>query len=220
MAAKGVMSALACILVLQEVAPAHADSTIRQATSDYQRTVSEGAFFGALGGCAVGALVGAVGGKAGNALRGCLIGGGVGLLGGLATGIGVAEQKKRQIKTEDQLSGAIAEARKHNASLRQLVATVERLVRQRRAEVAALPSGSGRQTAIMQLKAELAEDSPDVSAAIHTMEDERNKLKNAIASFQGTPQAQPALTELRATEGAISTLKSQQMELTKFGQLQ
>ncbi|MEN3794669.1 hypothetical protein [Fulvimarina sp. MAC3] len=179
-------------------------SRLAAQTSDYERTIIEGATAGALIGGVGAAIATKLGGGssrdiARNGAIGTVLGG---LIGG-AGGYGVAESKKSYVATEDQLQAVIRQAKISNGKLTRLVATADALVRQRRAEAKALDRSSRERR--RDLRNAVAEDQRNLSTAIAEVRENISTMRALKGRFGPS----------RALDAEINQAEAKRSSLTK-----
>ncbi len=135
-------------------------SPIQAQADDFKLTVVEGAAVGAI----VGGLAGAVlsGGDYRRIAQGAVIGGGIGAVGGFM----IAGQKQDYASKEDALDAVVSDSRQRNDKLTRILATTDKVVAQRRQELASLKSATADAKRARDIKQALLADLEADKAAL------------------------------------------------------
>lgn len=143
-------------------------SPIQAQADDFKLTVVEGAVVGAVVGGLAGALLS--GGDARRIVQGAAIGGGIGAIGGYA----IAGQKQQYAQQEDALNAVIADSRQRNEKLARILTTTDKVIAQRRQELAVLKASTADAKRSRELRQALLGD----------LEADKRALEQAIAHAQ------------------------------------
>lgn len=155
------------------------DPVLAQQAAAFNRTVFEGAAIGAAAGAVIGALASR------NSGQGALVGGVVGGLIGLAAGAAVGNTQQQFASVEDRLDARIDNARSQIGILSSIVRTTDRIIAERRRELAVVRSrapGGGSSIA-----RRIAADRGEVEGALSNAVRQRNALIQQIQSDGGHP---------------------------------
>jgi hypothetical protein len=154
------------------------DPVLAQQAAAFNRTVFEGAAIGAAAGAVIGALASR------NRGQGALVGGVVGGLIGLAAGAAVGNTQQQFASVEDRLDARIDNARSQIGILSSIVRTTDRIIAERRRELAITRSRApGRGSVAGRIAADRAEVEGALSSAVR----QRNALIQQIQSDGGHP---------------------------------
>ncbi|RFC64553.1 hypothetical protein DYI37_08030 [Fulvimarina endophytica] len=194
-----------------------ADRALYAASSDYRRTVGEGAVLGALVGAVAGAVIGQANGGSDGALRGALIGSVAGTALGALGGTAVAETKRDYATREDRLDAEIANARAANAKLSQLVSAARRVVERREAEIATLrrTKAANAQEA-RTVREAIAGNRAIIETSIQDAERQRDALKVLLRQSQDASGRGALSAEAGRTEANLSKLKQEKTRLARL----
>lgn len=191
---------------------AGARAGLHSAVDDYGRTVVEGGVLGAFAGAATGAMAGLLSGDNRNIGRGALFGAAIGGLGGLIDGTAVAESKKQYARAEDGLDEAVRKARLRNAKLTKVVASADKLVALRRAELSRLKSeGSAERRADLQRAVD--DDIREIDSALSKARTARDEARSLLDRYRNTGNSGGLKQEVSANDDAVRRLASGRAEL-------